>query len=271
MANALPKDTSHFKLLVSDFDGTLVGPVRKVSPKIKDAIKTWEESGRYFVIATGRQYLMIKHDISPMRLKSPIIVRGGSEIVDPKTEKVIYSEYIESTAVKKFVSVVTKAGYDAIIEKDDFLFTDIPYGVDYPFLKKVPLASFSGSAPKINVRVGNHNPEEMVKFMKKEVEPQFPTIHITKSYSPLGKSWDITSQRATKHLAILELIKILNISRKDTVGVGDGYNDFPLLEATGFKVAMGNANEELKAIADFIAPPQSEDGVAYLIDKLMGS
>jgi hydroxymethylpyrimidine pyrophosphatase-like HAD family hydrolase len=53
------------------------------------------------------------------------------------------------------------------------------------------------------------------------------------------------------------------------IGVGDGYNDFPLLEACGLKVAMGNALEDLKGIADYIAPSVDEDGVANVIEKFI--
>lgn len=51
------------------------------------------------------------------------------------------------------------------------------------------------------------------------------------------------------------------------IGVGDGYNDFPLLMSCGLKIAMGNAIEELKDIADYIAPSVDEDGLAKVIDK----
>ena len=51
--------------------------------------------------------------------------------------------------------------------------------------------------------------------------------------------------------------------------MGDGYNDFPLLMASGLKIAMGNAVPELKEIADFVAPTVEEDGVAVIIEKFI--
>ena len=63
--------------------------------------------------------------------------------------------------------------------------------------------------------------------------------------------------------------KNLGINTHEIIGVGDGYNDFPLLMACGLKVAMGNAVEDLKAIADYIAPSVEEDGVADVIDKFI--
>ena len=74
---------------------------------------------------------------------------------------------------------------------------------------------------------------------------------------------------ATKQHAIFEVAKLLHIDTHEIIGVGDGYNDFPLLMACGLKVAMGNAVPELKAIADYIAPTIDEDGVSDIIEKFV--
>ena len=80
---------------------------------------------------------------------------------------------------------------------------------------------------------------------------------------------EATDALATKLHGIVELQKILGVTKEETIGVGDSYNDFPLLMASGLKIAMGNAVPELKAIADFIAPSVEEDGVATVIEKFI--
>ena len=79
----------------------------------------------------------------------------------------------------------------------------------------------------------------------------------------------VTGSEASKLHGIVEVARILNIKTEEIIGVGDGYNDFPLLLACGLKVAMGNAIPELKAIADFIAPTVEEDGVAVVLEKFV--
>jgi hydroxymethylpyrimidine pyrophosphatase-like HAD family hydrolase len=64
-------------------------------------------------------------------------------------------------------------------------------------------------------------------------------------------------------------MELLNVKREEIVGVGDSYNDFPLLEAAGLKIAMENGHSEIKEIADFVVPSHENDGVAYLIDRLL--
>ena len=80
---------------------------------------------------------------------------------------------------------------------------------------------------------------------------------------------DVTDQSVSKMHGISEVFEILGISREDAIGVGDSYNDFPLLMACGLKVAMGNAIDELKSIADYIAPSVDDDGVTDVIEKFV--
>jgi len=270
MTDGFPTDTSHFKLIVSDFDGTLAGANHIISSNVKEAIRRWMDSGHFFTIASGRQYMMIAEDVKELGLTTPLIVRGGAEIVDFQG-KIIFSESIDRDVIKEFVEIMVTNDYGVIVEIDDTLYGNFDYGVtEYPHifeksLKELPYTD----APKMVVRVSAERVEETENFMNNHVIPKFPTLHLVRSYNVLGMAYDITSLKATKNLAVLELIRHLGLEREDTVGVGDGYNDFPLLEACGLKVAMENANEDLKKIADIIVPSYEQDGVAYLIDKLL--
>ena len=65
------------------------------------------------------------------------------------------------------------------------------------------------------------------------------------------------------------MAEILKIGKDAILGVGDHENDMLLFDAVGFKVAMGNAEDNLKAKADFIAPTVYDDGLAFVIDKFI--
>ena len=76
---------------------------------------------------------------------------------------------------------------------------------------------------------------------------------------------DINDGGAGKHLALLEYLKLSGLDSADVLGVGDSYNDYPLLSASGIKVAMGNAPKELTEIADYVVGTQSENGMLDVI------
>ena len=59
------------------------------------------------------------------------------------------------------------------------------------------------------------------------------------------------------------------MKREDLMAFGDGFNDLSMLEYAGMGVAMGNAVDEVKAIADFITISNDEDGIAIALEQLL--
>ena len=78
-----------------------------------------------------------------------------------------------------------------------------------------------------------------------------------------------TSEKATKHTAVLEYERLLNIQHNQTVSLGDDYNDYPMFTAIGYNFAMENAPKELKEIADFIAPIVENNGTVVALQHII--
>lgn len=269
MADNFPKDTSNFKLLIADFDGTLAGADHIVTSRVEKAVTRWIESGRHFSIATGRQYLMIERECLRLKLTTPVIVRGGAEVVDPVNGRVLHSELMTKEDVKKILAILLENKITFLIEKDDILYANFRFELDFPkvFYKKISEFEVSDT-PKIVLKSNEKDAERVQKLMD-GIENGFPKINIIRNHNNFGYGWDITSVKATKLHGIVKVMEYVAVKHSDVVGVGDSYNDFPLLEAAGLKVAMGNAHKEVREIADIVVPPHNEDGVAYLINKLL--
>jgi hydroxymethylpyrimidine pyrophosphatase-like HAD family hydrolase len=96
------------------------------------------------------------------------------------------------------------------------------------------------------------------------------SAHATTSWND-GDVLDIhvVHEHATKRYGVERLIKMLGHTKEETMAIGDGHNDIPLLEAAGCKVAMGNAPDEVKAVADYVTTSLEEDGVAKAIQKFI--
>jgi uncharacterized protein (TIGR00369 family) len=67
------------------------------------------------------------------------------------------------------------------------------------------------------------------------------------------------------------LVKDLKITKNEVIAVGDGFNDLSMIEYAGLGVAMANAQEPVKACADYVTLSNDEDGVAHLIEKYIFS
>jgi len=248
-----------FKALIIDCDGTLMetGGV-PTDVVMKAVIKA--ASLIHVGIATQRTLLHAHPILLKLKLSGPSIISGGAQVIDSQTLKILHEELIDNEELLKAIKVLSdfkkKNNFKLIIQnnqgKDDIEWT-------------------GGVLPKKIITVLAFNFELKVA---EEIENKISTIsnlsvHKVLSHMEGKFGLSITAALATKQQGIFKVAKILGIDTHEIIGIGDGYNDFPLLMACGLKVAMGNAVEDLKAIADYIAPTVSQDGVADVINKFV--
>lgn len=81
-------------------------------------------------------------------------------------------------------------------------------------------------------------------------------------------SVDIMADNVSKKEALKSLCSYLNIDLNDTIGIGDGLNDLEMFKVVGYKVAMANAEEEIKKMADTTTSSNNESGVAKALYKI---
>ena len=93
-----------------------------------------------------------------------------------------------------------------------------------------------------------------------------PSMYVTTS----GISFvEITPQGADKGAALARLCRILEIDRSEVIAFGDNHNDLTMLEWAGRGVAMGNAEPEVKQVADEVTATNGEFGVALVLEELL--
>ena len=97
-----------------------------------------------------------------------------------------------------------------------------------------------------------------IERARKELE-EIPGLVLTGS---LGNNIEINAQGIDKGIGMIELGHRLGIDRDEIMACGDGDNDLEMLKAVGFGVAMGNAEESVKAVADYVTDTNEEEGVA---------
>lgn len=264
-----------FKAIVSDFDGTLVDSSLIISEKVQKAIKKYIKSGGIFSIATGRDYHgALKAICKDLGIETLHIVRGGSEIVSSKTHQVVWGKYINPQLLDELLTFLhSKSNIYFVAEREEKIYT--PDGAKHSMfgnnavfgvLKDIDL----NNVPKVFLPPPENEPKIVLSLFE-ELQQKFPQLHIIKTGSETSLGLDINDTGVSKHLALLEYSKLMNLSPQEIVGIGDSYNDYPLLSACGYKVAMGNAPEELRQIADKIVGTQQNDGVLELFDFLNSS
>lgn len=243
--------------IIFDLDGTVMPSARHSmpGPEICAAVTTNRDK-LILCAATGRAWRDAGPVIKALGVNRPSIINGGTSIVDPESETILWEETIPAK---------TAAGIYKIAKK-----------YPYPFSFSKGLTIVEGEEPKGSVNtlyildVPLNSPN--LKLLEDELD-NVEGVTISRAYSwgiEKGMDLHITSQTATKEHAVVELCSILNLDRTKVAGVGDGFNDIHLFNAVGYKVAMGNAVSELKEAADEVIAGVEENGLAAFIKQVAG-
>jgi len=247
-----------YKAIISDIDGTLIETKNDALPSDKTtlAIRRAVKKGVIFSLATGRPFFMVQYLVEHIGLSSPLITDNGASIVDAKSGKALWEALLSAKETEEILKItrnypMTRVSCDIDNFKNP---STIPA---YAKVRKISIHDLSPSSAED--LVGN-------------LERNFKDLAVVKAAAFEGKEFFdvyVSNASATKQHAVLKLAKILGINTHEIIGIGDHYNDFPLLMACGLKIAMGDSVEDLKVIADYVAPTVEEDGLADVIEKFI--
>lgn len=246
-----------YKGIILDLDGTTVEPfTTTVTPRVKDAIHAVRDTA-FVSIATGRLLhgaLPATAVLEQLDIKGLCVVNNGSVLYDPVAKEIVKMIHLEQKNIPELTSILQHHAMDYHIFDGE---EEYPHDHLQDFEKIV-----SFYVP--------NQPEAKILALEESLRhiPEI-AIHRMTGKGMGNQSLEICHAEATKQYGVFEVFKTHNLKSEEMIGCGDSYNDFPLLMACGLKIAMGNAVPELKAIADFVAPPVEEDGVATVIEKFL--
>jgi len=247
---------SKYKLLIADLDGTLTPelgmPPRdftfssKLTKSVNEALNHISVS-----LCTGRDKDIALKAARLISLKDPQIIEGGAKIIDIKGN-ILWAQYIDEETCSGVINILKKVKRDFAVVSD---------GVE--FFNELPNDLLHITA----ILLFDLNAEELTSLQQEVSE--FKDLALALNTDRAATTVYITDKNGTKTSGVKKLREILGVKKEEVIGVGDRNNDKPLLLESGLKVAMGNADEELKEIADFIAPTVEEDGVVAVIEKFV--
>ncbi len=250
-------DLQKYQAIIFDLDGTAIPntPQGAPSTKLIETVQdTLAHSELRLCAATGRTIPKAKYIFDMLKLEDPCVISAGTQIVDPKTYEILWQVTMSKNDVQTILEACSPFKYEILIGEE-------VSGEGAP-------AAQRQAKSDINVMYIMACSQADAAVIMSELSKISDIIAVdVRSWTHEGVDIHVTHKDATKEHAIAELLKLLNIPKEATIGVGDGNNDVHLFRAVGHRVAMGNATELLKSQADEICPPVDDDGLTEVIER----
>lgn len=251
-----------YKLLLLDIDGTLVPYDYEALPsdRVCRAVALAREKVTVCVV-TGRSYGTALPILNRLGLTSGYMVaNNGAQVIHLDTKELLVDIPIETKDAEWVRDVLFDRQLSFYLKQDTFT-SNFQSGYFAPDQAITTPYMFY-----IDEKYSASVIEDLMATLS--VSPRL-TVHKSNHKSPDTFGLTVAHVNATKLHGVVAVLSQLGLTREHAIGVGDSYNDFPLLMASGLKIAMGNAVPELKQVAHFVAPSVAEDGVATVIEKFI--
>lgn len=265
------------KLIAIDMDGTLLTPQHKISPAVSAAIAAARSQGVHVVLATGRPFIGVQRYLNELGLDASggyCVTNNGALVQRTDSAECVaqtplsFDDYLYCEALSRQLGVHLHAlDFNVVYTANK----DIsPYTVYESYLTGMPLKyraveemDSTLTFPKVMMIDDPALLDDAIRQIPDEARARYTIIKSAPYYL------EIMDKRVNKGEGVRLLAEFLGLKPENVMAIGDHENDLAMIRYAGTGVAMGNAIDEVKAISQFVTRPNTEDGVAYAIEKFV--
>lgn len=246
---------NNIKAIVCDLDGTLLNSKKRISKENIEILNQKQQQGIKIYIATGRgaETFNLIRGVNV----DGIVLNNGMRVYYNNCQ--IYKETLEREKLKVFCNEVKKLGIklgvykqieenipeeinDDVLDGGVFLYDGLPAQFD-----------------KLFVELENCKNKE---YIEKKLPDEYYIIYTRDQYA------FIMPRRVSKYTGVGKLLHRDGLDMSQVLVFGDDENDMDLIKESGIGIAMGNALEKIKGVADFVTKSNDENGIEYMIKNL---
>ncbi|HTG70016.1 MAG TPA: Cof-type HAD-IIB family hydrolase [Candidatus Udaeobacter sp.] len=261
-----------YKLIAIDVDDTLLTDDLTVTEGTKRAMEAAIAQGVTVTLATGRMFASAQKIAKQIELNVPIITYQGALVKTLLDGQVLYERNVPGDAAKEIHAFAEANGLHLQLYVDDELYgtedndkikaysklSNIPYKIEPDFNK---LLDFP-----MNKMLIIDEPARLDEIAEQLRALIGDRVHITKSKAHY---LEFMHKEGTKGHALRFMAEHLGCTMDQTIALGDAWNDNEMILAAGLGVAMGNAIQSLKDIANYVTLSNNEEGVRHVIEKFV--
>jgi Cof subfamily protein (haloacid dehalogenase superfamily) len=269
MPEDLQKRLRKVKLVATDLDGTLLDRDNRISHATKSLIKRLRDEHKIlFAVLTGRIHPSAEPYLEELQLDTPLVSLNGSVVRFPRSDKYLYHTKLPAKSISTILELVSLYEVDSALVKSDRIICNgnrnaVPsyLGVDQDWT--VNVSDYEDREENV-VEVVLSGPFQAIQEIMRSIRGIFRD-KISRAFYPSSQrsgTWhlELKPNGITKATGLDYIRKYYNIGFKEIAAIGDFYNDIDFCRISGVAVAMKNAVEELKAIADYITEHAHDSG-----------
>ena len=266
-----------YKLLVSDFDNTLVPfGEPKPRPAVVKAVKKLQAAGVKFALSTGRAYPCVHREQLGGIRPDYIVTCNGACVTDAKGT-VVAEHPLTNEEMYALVDFCEDYNYPLQFNFRDACYVYCEYEAlrnNYAKMGSSGLTCVDGEDQDRHLIDMPHSafaavpPEHVADFMAKYGHLNLNWMQVGAKNADGYCFYDIVRGGMDKGVGLTDLCARLDLPLEETVAAGDSANDLSMLRTAGLGVCMANGTEDAKAAADRVIGDVREDGLAALIEEL---
>ena len=259
-------------LVVSDVDGTLLTKDKTLTDGAKAAVRRLHDAGIGFTITSSRPTIGMRFLIEPLGITLPVGPFNGSSIVDPQM-KPVEQHLIPASAVERCLEILNQFGADIWLFSNDKWLTRNGDAEYVPHEKRAiradpniveDFAPYLSTACKV---VGSSSDAELLQrceiSMQQALGTQATAVRSQSYYL------DVTPPGFDKGTFVQAMAKRQGMSTDAVATIGDMQNDLAMFAKSGMSIAMGNATDDVKALAAHVTGSNENEGFAGAIDFIL--
>ena len=275
MMNQPPPSKSAVRLFAIDVDGTLLDSSHRLKTVVRDAVCRLAASGVQVVLATARgpqavRDIVRQFDFSPWLIGFSGAWIGELDAGSLEVKNVRSDERIPAARARSILSTAISH------ELEPNVFTPESWRI------RAMTQEILDECAIVNLR-----PVETTELMTTEEEPskimlisrldqvaalkeieESVRVHAAATFSK-SNYLEILPAGVNKAKALITLVSVLRVDLADVAAIGDAPNDLEMLNAVGFAIAMGNASDRVKSVADLVVGTNDDAGVAEAVDRIL--
>lgn len=251
------------KLIFFDVDGTIYDEDKKIPARTHEAIRQLKEKGHVLAIASGRAPFTLEHVMLDTGISNFVSFNGQYVVYD---NEVIYKNPLNEEALASLERTAKHNDHPMVF----FSAEEVVSNVAHHNHIEESLGSIKIAHPRFEEGYFKNREIFQALLFQNEAEDALydGSDERLKFYRWHEVSRDVVPSNGSKAEGMKKFAEKLGFSREDIIAVGDGNNDFEMIEWAGTGIVMGNGVEPLKEIADLVTDNVSEDGLYHAFVKL---